>query len=106
VSASQPANAPRWIALAAALMLGAALPVCAADDNARDNEGQVLFNAQCADCHGPRDIAHWAERYPDAEERRAWMERLLERHYPPAEAERPLIIEHIEQLIAEADDGG
>jgi mono/diheme cytochrome c family protein len=90
----------------AALLLSAAAAGCGGSGNANEDDGQALFNAQCADCHGPRDIARWAARYPDAEERRAWLDRLLQRHYPPAEAERPLIIEHIEQLIAEADDGG
>jgi mono/diheme cytochrome c family protein len=97
-------NVPTWMALAV-LLFSATAVGCAADDNAHENDGQALFNAQCADCHGPRDIARWAERYPDAEERRAWMGRLLERHYPPAETERAPIIEHIEQLIAEADGG-
>jgi mono/diheme cytochrome c family protein len=90
----------------AALLFSTATVGCGGSDNAHENDGQALFNAQCADCHGPRDIAHWAERYPDAEERRAWMERLLERHYPPAEAERAPIIEHIERVVAEADGGG
>jgi hypothetical protein len=93
-------------AVLAALLFSAATVGCGGSDNAHENDGQALFNAQCADCHGPRDIAHWAERYTDAEERRTRMERLLERHYPPAEEERPLIIDHVERLIAEADGCG
>lgn len=75
--------------------------VVAAMPHAAAEEGEALFAAQCADCHGARDIAWWADQFPDEEERRDWLDRLLQRHYPPADEERALIIDHIEELIAQ-----
>jgi hypothetical protein len=37
---------------------------------------------------------------PDEEQRRQWLEGFLKTHYPPPEAERALIIEHIQSQIA------
>jgi hypothetical protein len=31
------------------------------------------------------------------------MDRLLQRHHPPPEASRPLIVEHIERVLAGGD---
>lgn len=63
-------------------------------------EGEALFEAQCAACHGPTDIAFWAQQHPQAEDRQVWLDGLLRRHYPPAEQERARIIEYIEHVIA------
>ena len=86
-----------------ALLLGAALGLglVTTPSAAAENEGEALYGAQCADCHGARDIAWWADQYPDAQERRDWLDRFLQRHYPPADDERALIIEHIEAVIAD-----
>lgn len=91
--------APRGFAarvLVAATVLSAAafVPAYAAET------GQELFAAQCADCHGDRDIAFWARQYPDEDDRRAWLDRFLQRHYPPPEEQRALIIDYIEEVVA------
>jgi hypothetical protein len=62
------------------------------------------FAAHCGECHGPREFPVWAERQPDAAERRAWLDDFLQRHYPPPDEERALVIEHIERSLAE--EGG
>jgi cytochrome c5 len=61
----------------------------------------AAFEAHCSACHGPAEFPHWASRRPDAEERRAWFNDFLQRHYPPPEEDRPLVIEHIERSLAE-----
>ncbi len=63
----------------------------------------AAFEAHCAQCHGPREFPYWASIEPDPEERRAWLDRLLQRHYPPPEEERALVIEHIERTLAEGE---
>ncbi len=70
-------------------------PVSAAE------QGEALYAAQCADCHDASAVAAWAEARPDEAERRAWLEEVLQMHYPPAEDEVGPIIDHIESLIAE-----
>lgn len=82
-----------------AAMLGFGLAIVSSAS--AEDKGEALFDAQCADCHGARDIAWWAEQYPDEDERRAWLDRFLQRHYPPADDERALIIDHIDTVIAE-----
>lgn len=83
------------LAAAVALALGLLFPA-----SVQAEDGAALFEKRCADCHGPRDIAHWTRQNPDTEQRKAWMNRFLERHYPPPEDERAAIIEHIEDVIA------
>jgi cytochrome c5 len=61
----------------------------------------AAFETHCAQCHGRGEFGHWAALRPDPEERCAWLDRFLETHFPPPEEARPLIIDHIEQAIAE-----
>lgn len=64
------------------------------------NEGEAAFKARCGDCHGARDIQAWGRQYRDAAERQAWLDQFLRRHFPPPEAERPLIVGYIQSVIA------
>ena len=66
-------------------------------------QGQALFEAQCAGCHEPADISGWAARHPERDERETWLNEVLQRHYPPGDQERPLVIEYIESAIASGD---
>lgn len=68
-------------------------------------QGQELFEAQCAGCHGTSDIAGWAVRHPEPDERVAWLNEALQRHFPPGGEARPLIIEYVESAIASSDGG-
>jgi mono/diheme cytochrome c family protein len=61
----------------------------------------AAFDAHCAACHGPGEFPHWAARRPDPEERQAWLDDFLQRHYPPPEEDRARVIEHIERSLAE-----
>jgi mono/diheme cytochrome c family protein len=63
--------------------------------SSESDRGETLFQAQCGDCHGARDIAYWTRQRPDATEREAWLDRFLERHYPPPEDEKQAIIDYI-----------
>jgi mono/diheme cytochrome c family protein len=62
--------------------------------------GEAAFKARCAACHGPRDIQYWGRQRPDAAARKAWLEQLLRRHYPPPAAELAPIVDHIQAAIA------
>ena len=59
------------------------------------DRGEALFQAQCGDCHGARDIAYWTRQRPDAAEREAWLDQFLESHYPPPEDDKQAIIDYI-----------
>lgn len=85
-------SAAMFLGLAAALLCEAAT---AAD-------GEAAFKARCAECHGPRDIQYWGRQRADAPNRAAWLDELLRKHYPPPDAERSLVIEHIQAVIAAA----
>jgi hypothetical protein len=61
----------------------------------------AAFQEHCAACHGPGEFPQWEARRPDPEERRGWFDGFLQRHFPPPEAARPLIIDHIERTLAE-----
>ncbi len=61
---------------------------------------ETAFKARCGDCHGVRDIRHWGTQRADATAREAWLDRFLRRHYPPSEAERALIVRHIQEVIS------
>jgi mono/diheme cytochrome c family protein len=95
---------------AAAVLFAATRPDIApmeevAAENQVASEGQLLFEAQCAGCHGTSDIGNWAARHPDRDQRVAWLNEFLQRHFPPGEQERPLIIEYIENSIASSERG-
>jgi mono/diheme cytochrome c family protein len=62
--------------------------------------GEAAFKARCAACHGPRDIQYWGRQRPDAAARKAWLEQLLRRHYPPPAAELAPIVDYIQAAIA------
>ncbi|MFN3350495.1 hypothetical protein [Pseudorhodoplanes sp.] len=66
---------------------------------AKDPES--AYQARCARCHGPSDIQNWGRQRRDPVSRQAWLEEFLKLHYPPSEAERPLVIEYIQKQIAE-----
>lgn len=87
---------------AAAILFAATRPGEEAADamTADADEGASAYAAHCAECHGREDILSWEEVEPEEEARRAWLDSLLERHYPPPEELRPLIIDHIERVIA------
>jgi mono/diheme cytochrome c family protein len=73
-----------------------------AETAAADPEAAAAaFEARCAACHGPREFPYWASLHPDPDARRAWLDGLLQRHYPPPEEERSLVIDHIERALAE-----
>lgn len=79
-------------------LLGAA-PASSQDMSQLQNAGE-LFTQRCAECHGARAIAAWGRKIPSDEQRRQWLVGFLQTHYPPPEAERALIIEHIQSQIA------
>jgi hypothetical protein len=78
-----------------ALALGLLLP-----PPSRAADAEAAFKARCGDCHGVRDIRHWGAQRADPAVREAWLDRFLRRHYPPSEAERALIVRHIQEVIA------
>lgn len=87
--------------LKSALAVGAigATTVLASCGAAKDPES--AYQARCARCHGPSDIQNWGRQRRDPVSRQAWLEEFLKLHYPPPEAERPLVIEYIQTQIAE-----
>jgi cytochrome c553 len=86
---------------AARAMIVAALVIATAGfSTAAANEADTAFKARCADCHGDRDVARWARIQPDPARRKAWLDQILQHHHTHSEAERSLIIRHIEGIIA------
>ena len=63
-------------------------------------EPDAAFKARCSKCHTVRDVQNWGRQRPDAVARQAWLDQFLRLHYPPPEAERALVIEHIQTTIA------
>ncbi len=51
-------------------------------------QGQELFEAQCAGCHGTSDMSGWAVRHPEPDERVAWLNEGLQRHFAPGDEAR------------------
>ena len=82
--------------LAVLLMASAAF----ATESLASEAGETAFKARCAACHGPRDMQYWGRQRPDAATRRAWLEQLLRRHYPPPPAELAPIVDYIQASIA------
>jgi mono/diheme cytochrome c family protein len=92
-------NAAARIPTAGLVPAAAAMALLAAhasEASAQPKEAEAAFKARCAECHGPRDIQHWGRQRPDAAAREAWLDQFLRRHYPPPEAERALIVAHIQ----------
>ena len=83
---------------AIALMLGP----CLWTTPGHANEADAAFKARCGGCHGPRDIQNWGRQHADVAARQAWLDQFIRRHHPPPEAERILIISHIQSTIAGA----
>jgi hypothetical protein len=79
-------------------LIGAAPSV--AQEAGQLQDASQLYALRCGDCHSPRAISAWGRKMPDEEQRRQWLEGFLKTHYPPPEAERALIIEHIQSQIA------
>ncbi|MFO1188651.1 MAG: hypothetical protein U1E97_03445 [Alphaproteobacteria bacterium] len=77
--------------------------LCFAAVPASANEVEAAFKTRCGECHGPHDIARWGRERPDPTSRQAWLERYLRRHYAPLDAERALIIRHIQSVLARGD---
>ena len=89
-----------WFA-AVALGLGAVIGVGVPGGTAAA-DGEAAFKARCAECHGPRDIQYWGRQRADADARATWLDQFLRKHYPPPEAERSLVIDYIQSVIAAA----
>ena len=67
----------------------------ATDMRARANEAAQAFTKNCGDCHDSRSINLWRKKQPDDDKRKAWLESLMAKHYPPPVAVRALIIKHL-----------
>ena len=76
------------------------VPICHLVTPGEASDPESAFKARCSDCHSNRDIQRWARQYPDAPARTAWLDRSLRRHHAENEAERALIMLHIEAVIA------
>jgi cytochrome c553 len=77
----------------------AGAPQAASQDAIQLQDAGKLFAQRCAECHGARAISAWGRKMPNEAQRRQWLEGFLQTHYPPPEAERALIIEHIQSQI-------
>ncbi len=86
------------ISLIGAIVFMTGFPLMTSAGHAQETE--VAFKARCGDCHRPRDIQDWGRQRADATARQAWLDQFLRRHYPPPDAERVLIINHIQSTIA------
>jgi mono/diheme cytochrome c family protein len=87
---------------AAAALVAILIAAMAPAGIAAADEAEAAFKARCAECHGPRDIRHWGRQRPDAAARETWLDQFLRRHYPPSEAERALIVRHVQSTLAGA----
>jgi cytochrome c5 len=77
------------------MLLLAALTSVAQAAGSVEASGRASFEARCGACHSERDIVYWVAQRPDADDRAAWLDGVLQRHYPPPEDERAMIIDHI-----------
>ena len=66
------------------------------------NEGEAAFAARCGGCHEAGDIRAWGRKRPDAAAREAWLMSFLSKHHAPVDAQRELIVTHIQSTIAKA----
>jgi mono/diheme cytochrome c family protein len=83
---------PRLLATLA-ILLALILPTTVR--NARANDAAQAFGKHCGECHGNRAIRAWLKKEPDETKRKAWLDGVLSKHYPPSAEERALIIRHI-----------
>lgn len=86
-----------WLSVPLALAVGAS---ARSQENVTQQDAGKLYAQRCGDCHSPRAVSAWGRKMPDEQQRRQWLEGFLKTHYPPPEAERALIIEHIQSQIA------
>ena len=73
---------------------GAALSVSVAIAG-ESEDGKALFEARCSDCHDRPEITDWAGQWSDPADRRARLDGLLRKHYPPPEDERQAIVDYL-----------
>ncbi len=62
--------------------------------------GAQVYASRCGDCHGARAIAAWGRKEPDAAKRSIWLDGFLRKHYPPSDADRAAIIDHVNATLA------
>lgn len=62
-------------------------------------DGAKIFASRCGDCHGARAIAAWGRKEKDAGPRRVWLDGFLRKHYPPSDADRAAILDHIDATL-------
>jgi hypothetical protein len=91
---------------AVALSLGAFQAAATAGEDAAENNvaNEAAFQSGCGGCHGSDAILRWGEARPDFDDRQAFLDDFLQRHYPPSLDDRARIIDHIEAVIADAED--
>jgi hypothetical protein len=90
------------LAVLAAAGLAAQAPAAAEDAVAA---GEQVFARDCASCHDQAEIAWWGEKHPEPDDRRAFFDAFLQRHFPPAPDDRARVIEYLEHVIAAEDAG-
>lgn len=84
----------------AVIAAGLTFSACILTSCSAATEPEAAFQARCGRCHGASDIQNWGRQRRDAEARKVWLDQFLRLHYPPPEAERPLVIEYIQKKIA------
>lgn len=76
-------------AIAAALVLGACAPV-----TAQENAAAKVFDQRCTKCHSFEKLAPGLAKR-NAADRIAYLEKFLQKHFPPPVAERRPLAEYL-----------